>query len=255
MARGRAHNKRSGGHAAKRGAPRTGARPNPPRKGAASAKQRPASAPAAPAPPLLEPGTVLRFGLVPGTNPGRWVSAWHDRVPDAALPLVAVDAASAVDAVLTEEVDIALLRLPVDGTAIDDGLHVIRLYDELPVVVVSKESHLLAADDLTLDDLAGETLLPLSDNVLGQIEVADAAPVRISPLTTEEAIETAAAGVGVVLAPMSLARLYHRKDIDYRVLTDGPRSTVALVWHRDRQTPEIDLLIGIVRGRTTNSSR
>lgn len=255
MARGRAHNKRSGGHARKRGATRGRSQSRPARTSPAGHKGRASVNPPSPAAPLLEPGTVLRFGVVPGTTPGRWVDAWHERVPQATLSLVAVEAADAIAAVLTEEVDIALLRLPVDGAAVSDDLHMIRLYDELPVVIAQKESHLLAADELTPHDLAGEVVLSLSDNVLGAVEVPHAEPTRVAPLTTEQAIETVASGVGVVIAPMSLARLYRRRDVDYRPLTDGPRSPVALVWHKDRQTPAIDLLIGIVRGRTVNSSR
>ena len=50
---------------------------------------------------------------------------------------------------------------------------------------------------------------------------------------TEEAIAIVASGVGVVIVPMSLARLHHRKDADYRPLRDGPASTVALAWPAD----------------------
>jgi hypothetical protein len=54
---------------------------------------------------------------------------------------------------------------------------------------------------------------------------------------------------------MSLARMHHRKDVDHRRLVDGPTSGVALVWLRDRTTPDVDAFVGIVRGRTANSSR
>ena len=62
-------------------------------------------------------------------------------------------------------------------------------------------------------------------------------------------------GVGIVIVPMSLARLHHRKDVEYRPLRDGPSSTVALAWDADRTTPAVDAFVGIVRGRTANSSR
>ena len=41
----------------------------------------------------------------------------------------------------------------------------------------------------------------------------------------------------------------------HRVLADGPVSTVALAWPRDRTTPDVETFVGIVRGRTANSSR
>ena len=60
---------------------------------------------------------------------------------------------------------------------------------------------------------------------------------------------------GFVIVPMSLARLHHRKDVAYRPLESGPTSTVALAWPVDRTTALIDTFVGIVRGRTANSSR
>ena len=54
---------------------------------------------------------------------------------------------------------------------------------------------------------------------------------------------------------MSLARLHHRKDITSRLLTDGPVSPVALAWPEGETPPLVEAFIGIVRGRTANSSR
>ncbi|NKF33231.1 hypothetical protein HER21_43175, partial [Pseudomonas sp. BGM005] len=76
-------------------------------------------------------------------------------------------------------VDAALVRLPLDDRALaavglsSDAVHVIPLYDELPVVVASIESHLLAADELTRADLAGEVVMTLSDDALVPFEVPD----------------------------------------------------------------------------------
>lgn len=155
-------------------------------------------------------------------------------------------------AVASASVDAALVRLPIDRA----GLHAITLYDEVPVVVCGADSHLTAADELTLADLAGEVVItpahpPLTVDVPGAV-----APRFAPPATVEEAVATAATGVGVVIVPMSLARLHHRKDAAHRPLTDGPLSTVALVWPGDGPTPPlVDAFIGIVRGRTANSSR
>jgi len=64
-----------------------------------------------------------------------------------------------------------------------------------------------------------------------------------------------AAGIGVVVVPQSLARLHHRRDVTYRPVVDAPQSQVALSWLEDRTTDLVEELIGIVRGRTVNSSR
>ncbi len=81
------------------------------------------------------------------------------------------------------------------------------------------------------------------------------APSFAAPEDTEQAIATVAAGVGIVIVPMSLARLHRRKDTAYRPLRDAPVSTVALAWPTERTTPAVEAFVGIVRGRTPNSSR
>lgn len=202
----------------------------------------------APAPESDEPRT-FRLGVVPGATPGRWIDAWKQRMPK--VPLEIIPIAVADQGAALDDVDAALVRLPVD----DSSLHVITLYDETPVVVAATDSHLLAAEELTIDDLSGEVVLPLSDQALPEFDLPGTVAATIAALSTADAIVTAASGVGIVIVPMSLARAHHRKDADYRPLTDAPTSTVALIWSRERTTPDIETFVGIVRGRTANSSR
>jgi len=162
------------------------------------------------------------------------------------VPIAAADQRAAL-----ETLDAAIVRLPLA----DDTLHVIPLYEETPVVVASVDSHLHAADELTLADLAGEVIIPLSDDTLAPVDVPGAVAPRFSAMTTGDAIATAATGTGIVIVPMSLARLHHRKDVDHRPLADAPTSTVGLAWVRDRTTDDVEMFVGIVRGRTANSSR
>ena len=172
-------------------------------------------------------------------------------MPRTPLELIPLAFADQRRALLDGEVDAALVRLPIDK----DGLHVIPLYEEVPVVVCARDSHLTAAEELDTADLAGEVLVVPQDDVLG-IQVPGTTPPRFAPpADTAEAIATVAAGVGIVVVPMSLARLHHRKDADYRPLIDGPSSTVALAWVADRTSVAVDAFVGIVRGRTANSSR
>nr|WP_314841022.1 LysR substrate-binding domain-containing protein [uncultured Microbacterium sp.] len=192
---------------------------------------------------------TFRLGVIAGATPGKWIDAWKTRMPKVPIELVPLDATTRRE--LPREVDAALVRLPVE----DDTLHTIALYDEVPVVVAAIDSHLLAVDELTLADLAGEVVITPSDDVLGPLDISDAISPTFAPLPTGDSIATAATGVGIVIVPMSLARLHHRKDADHRPLLDGPVSTVALVWLRERTTPDVETFVGIVRGRTSNSSR
>ncbi len=194
---------------------------------------------------------TFTLGAIPGATPGKWIDTWNERMPRTALRLVTLAVADQRRALSEAEVDAALVRLPIDK----DGLHVIPLYDEVPVVVCAKDSHLTAADELDAADLVGEVLIGPADDVLGIRLAGTVAPRFAAPADTADAIATVAAGVGIVVVPMSLARLHQRRDVEYRPLREGPVSTVALAWRADRPGPAVEAFVGIVRGRTANSSR
>ncbi|QIG38638.1 transcriptional regulator [Microbacterium sp. 4R-513] len=206
--------------------------------------------PAAPEPTAPEPSTFV-LGAIPGATPGKWIDTWRERMPRVELELRPLAVAAQREELLSGELDAALVRLPL----VADGLHVIPLYDEQPVVVVSKDSHLTAVDELNLADLEGEVVIAPLDDVLGVTVPGAVAPAFDPPETTGDAIATVGSGVGVVIVPMSLARLHQRRDAASIPLRDGPVSQVALAWPADRTTPHVDAFVGIVRGRTANSSR
>lgn len=195
------------------------------------------------------------LGAVPGATPGKWIGIWRERMPRVALELVPISVSDQRRRLVAGEVHAALVRQPIDKA----GLHLIPLYDEEPVVAMSTDSHLTVADELSSGDLAGETVFTPSDDVLG-VEVAGTTAATFGgSLDTAEAIATAASGAGIVIVPMSLARLHHRRDATFRPLSDGPVSSVGLAWPIDPPDGEIEAhiqtFIGIVRGRSARSSR
>lgn len=147
-------------------------------------------------------------------------------------------------------VDVALLRLPADTSA----LAVIPLYEEATVAVVPADHLLSAAGEVTSGDLDGEpTLVPL-DDVVGWAQ-APGIPVDHRPENTQAATELVAAGLGLLIVPQSLARLYHRRDLVYRPIVDAPTCAVALAFPEGSQSPLVQEFTGIVRGRKPGSSR
>lgn len=198
-----------------------------------------------PAPP------ALRLGAVAGAMPGKWIQRWREQRPQQAIELIAIDVADQTSALRDGRVDVAICR----ALAREDDLHVVPLYDEIPVVVMSSESHLTVADELDPDDLDGEVLIRPLDDVLGTLDLPTTEPSFAPIETTKDAIATAATGVGIVLVPMSLARLHHRKDATYRPLRGATPSPVVLAWLRERDADDIQTLVGITRGRTARSSR
>ncbi|GAA3601974.1 LysR substrate-binding domain-containing protein [Nonomuraea rosea] len=193
---------------------------------------------------------MFRLAYVPGVTPAKWVSVWAERMPGVPLTLIAVPAAEVVGLLRDGGADAGFVRLPIDR----DELSVIPLYVETTVVMVPKDHAVAAADEAALADLADDEVLhPLDDTI--EWPVRPGLPAFTRPDTTSNAVELVAAGTGLLLVPQSLARLHHRKDLTYRPVPDAPQSQVALAWPTAATTDLVEDFIGIVRGRTANSSR
>ncbi|MEV4331694.1 LysR family substrate-binding domain-containing protein [Streptomyces sp. NPDC049597] len=192
----------------------------------------------------------FRLAYVPGVTPTKWVRIWNERLPDVPLTLVGVAAAEAFATLRGGGADAGFVRLPVDRT----DLSAIPLYTETTVVVVPKDHLIAAVDEVTSEDLADDIVLhPLDDTL--DWERPPGRPAIERPATTADAVELVAAGVGLLVVPQSLARLHHRKDLTYRPVSDAPQSRVALSWPQEETTDLVEQFIGIVRGRTVNSTR
>ncbi len=197
----------------------------------------------------------LHLGFVPGVTPDKWARTWAQRRPSDPLRLVPLDQADPVALLHAGDLQLCLLRLPVER----DGLHVVALYDEVPVVVVGREHPVAAYDEIDVADLLDEHLLQDPDEVPVwrdlATEVADGSRHPVPSMSLREAVATVAAGTGVVVVPMSLARQHHRKDVVAVPVRGVPPTTVALAWRRDLDDPRVQDVVGLVRGRTANSSR
>jgi len=187
----------------------------------------------------VEEITPFRVGFVPGVMPDKWDRSWteHERASRRwrKLELVPVALTDAERLLRDGDLDMCLVR----GEPDRDGLHLVTLYREVPVAVVAKDHPATAYDELTLGDLADEL------DILAEFPDLDL------PM----AFETAAAGSGYVLVPMSLARLHQRKDVAFRPVTDAEESPVGLAWLVAKDDEDTQRFVGIVRGRTARSSR
>jgi len=192
----------------------------------------------------------LTLGYVPGGTPAKWARIWAERHPDLPLKLCPVAAADAAAEVRAGTVDVALIRLPADTSA----LAVIPLYEETTVAVVPSGHLLSAAAEVTFADLDGEPILLPLDDVVAWAD-APGAPIEHRPETTRDAIELVAAGIGALIVPQSLARLYHRRDLTYRPIADAPTCSVALAFPEGPPSALVEEFTGIVRGRKPGSSR
>jgi DNA-binding transcriptional LysR family regulator len=168
---------------------------------------------------------------VPGVTLTKWRRIWSERFPRLALEVVAVAEAEQHEAIKAERVDMCFVRLPLA----DDRLHVIPLYEEVPVVVAPRDHPVSVFDEVSVADLSEEDTL--------------------EGFEPGEAMDLVAGGAGVVFVPQSVARSLSRRDLVHRPVSDAPPTRVALAWLRDNPHEMIEEFIGIVRGRTVNSSR
>jgi DNA-binding transcriptional LysR family regulator len=177
----------------------------------------------------------LVVAFVPGVTPGKWERMWRERRPRGRLELTPMTQADALAQLANGTAHMALLR----DTSASDEWHAIALYREAPVVVAPKGSLVAGLNELSLVDLADENVVQV--DLLGG--------------NGDDAIELVAANVGVAVMPQSLARVHSRKDVVARPLRDAPDTAISLVWPIEQAHPLCDDFIGIVRGRTANSSR
>lgn len=176
---------------------------------------------------------ALTIAFVPGVSPAKWVRVWRDRFPDATLGLLPIGP-DEVDDALTGDADMAFARMPVGA-----HLNSIPLWTETAVVAMPKDSPLADAETVTDADLSS-------------VHVVDAGPV---PADVAAALDLVEANVGVAVLPQSLFRAASRKDLVARPLEGSAGTRIALVWRDTDASDTTEDFIGVVRGRTTNSSR
>jgi DNA-binding transcriptional LysR family regulator len=147
---------------------------------------------------------AFRVGFVAGVMPDKWARVWAQRMPRRPLRLVPLGDADGIEMVRGGTLSMCFVRLPVDR----EGLHLIPLYDEQPVVVVSAEHPVAAYDEVDVTDLADEHLLQDPDDVpLWRdlaTEVAERRRHPVPTMTLGQAVESVAADAGIVIVPLSL---------------------------------------------------
>ena len=179
----------------------------------------------------------LTVAYVPGVTPGKWITRWQER-KDRELRTFQCEENDALGELSSGRADLVFVRLPASGFTRPQGVNLIPLYEEQPVAAAAKEHPLAAFDALDLADLDGETLLDVEE--MGGAAVA---------------LEVVAAGSGVVILPMSVARLYSRKDVTARPVSGVPATKIGIAWLQERDDDDVEEFVGVVRGRTANSSR
>jgi hypothetical protein len=236
-----------------------------------SARDRASRLPAPQQPVVPE---TLFLSTIPGASPSKWVDRFTSR--ERRVQLVNHDAGAQLAFLAPGPEGSAPRGLPQLGYlrwSLDSGpeallrsggidpdeVHVVRFYEEDPVVCVGKD-HLLAAWDLEadgpvpVDELDADALM----------EPARFAPEPPSdPLDAPEvpgsgermAVEIVASGTGHTVLPASVARMFGRKDIIVLPLSGHPGWGVGLAWLKTADSELVQDFIGAAKGRRPGSSR
>ncbi len=212
----------------------------------------------------------LVVAFVPGVMPGKWFFRWRDRNPGRVLAEHPLETDAWQDELAEGRAHACFVRLPAhprpgvdDLTALRERYRAVELYAEQQVVVLPRDHELTLLEEVPVAELVDEVLLqepatlPERERLRSPAAVAADAP--LPPMRhTRDAVELVAAGLGLVVVPMSLARLHHRKDLVHRVVPDAAAVPVALVWPQDLPQDQEELVqdfVGVVRGRGLTSSR
>ncbi|WP_307093410.1 LysR family substrate-binding domain-containing protein [Arthrobacter sp. B2I5] len=193
-----------------------------------------APTPDAPATPDEAAPRVLRIAYVAGVTPGKWIRRWEERMPHIPLEAFMVDDGAQLGTLRDGQADMAFVRLPIER----DGLSAIPLYEEQPVVAAPKGHEISVFEEVALADLEQEAFLDVA--ALGGPEAA---------------LQVVAAGAGLVILPMSVVRHFNVKDTVARRLSGADGTEIALAWPTEATDEVLEEFIGIVRGRTAQSSR
>ena len=170
------------------------------------------------------------MGFVPGVTLTRWRRTWAERYPRDPLEVVAVPQPQQEVALDEAWVAACFVRLPVSA----QDRHLIPLWIEAPVVVVPRDHPVSLYPEVDLADLDGE--------------------IRLDP-NDADVWDQVAGGAGVVVLPQSVARAASRRDLVHCFVRDAEPTRIALVWSRASEHPSLQDFVGVVRGRTVNSSR
>lgn len=180
----------------------------------------------------------------------RVVRAYRASHPDVGLVLDELSTGEQLDRLSAGTLDLGIVRLPVDH----DRLTIMPLVSE-PIIVVLPEEHPLSADAVVdVADLAAEPFIIVSrsqEPISFDRCVSLCARAGFSPRIAQEAmqirtiVELVAAGLGVSLAPESLAQL-RLPGVVYRPVANGHDITLetGLAWRSDDTSPTVE---GFVR--------
>jgi len=201
-------------------------------------------------------GPALLIALVPGVTPTKWTRVWAERRPDLRLRVLPIAESEQEEVLRDGRAQIVFVR----GDVRSDSLSSILLYEEQPVAVLPRDHAFADAEEMDVADLADEHLLQEPSTVPEwaalAAEIADGTRRPLPRMAgLDDAVEQVAAGVGVLIVPQSVARVHSRKDVRVVPVSGVAPTSVRLAWATEDKTDDVEDFIGVVRGRSANTTR
>lgn len=198
---------------------------------------------------------ALRVGFARGVAPGKWARRWEEATGSRLelVPLLA-RGTNGFDLVL-ERVDPGALPQGADGP--EPSRRAVRLYEESVAIVVAADHELADERRAGLDALQLVTLLAHPDHAPAWPAPEPWADPSWMPSDAAAALELVASGAGAILLPLPLARHLSSKR-EHAVLpldAELPGTEIWASWAIERDAPDVQQLVGILRGRTARSGR
>ncbi|MEU9982441.1 LysR family transcriptional regulator [Streptomyces sp. NPDC050856] len=189
----------------------------------------------------------LRVGFqgTAGDHLVRAVSLFQERHPHCATEIVEVPLSDPFGPVRRDEVDTAVVLLPVQ----EPDLMLGPVFSRQPQTLAVAAGHPLAARaSVTAEELAGRALIGVREPAPGYWRRAAAPdrtpgglPIPTGPAvaTLQEGLTLAAAGRGAMLLCRPTAEYHGRGPLAFVPVEGLPDSALGLVWHRGRETARV----------------
>lgn len=177
---------------------------------------------------------------------------FRQQVPDVRLHIQEMTTAPQLAALEDRSLDVGLLREPGGDTS---ALRFRTVLTE-PFIAILPAGHPLAEHEhIDVAHLAGSpfVLLPrhvgprFHDQIVGLCIDAGFTPgIAQYAVEWQTVCALVEAGLGVSIAPASVARIRLEGIVFRRLASDGPRTRVAIGWHREHHSPLIDPFLAVL---------
>lgn len=183
---------------------------------------------------------VLRIGYLIGAGVERLpqlLRAFADAYPEIRIETVEYDFSDPTAGLAKEEVDIALVRPPIDRK----GMRFLEIAREGWVACLPQDHRFANRATLVLGDILSEPIVaapksagPWRDYWIAT-EYRDTEPRVVAEAATFEAEFTAVArGKGISITTEAAARYYRRPGVEFVPIVDVPPGSVSLAWPRSK---------------------